>query len=52
MSKIKKESRCETCKNLDTEKSNDDWIVCKFQPVPVEVLLNPESCKKYEQVDA
>lgn len=42
-------AKCDSCKNLDAEKSNHNWRVCKFQPMPVEILINgSDKCAKYE----
>ena len=42
--------KCDTCKNLDLEKSNHNWRVCKFQPTPIEILINgSDKCPKYEE---
>ena len=42
--------KCDTCKNLDLEKSNHNWRVCKFQPIPIEILINgSDKCQKYEE---
>lgn len=55
MAKSKKENQCKGCKNLDAEKSNDNWNVCKFQPLSLEImkkLMNSKPCPKREPADA
>jgi len=41
--------RCQTCRHLDKEKSNKNWIVCTA-PMPLCVILNETSkdCEKHE----
>lgn len=50
--KADKWAKCRTCKNLDQEKSNDNWIVCPMIPLSVIEADTSENCKYYDGVDA
>lgn len=39
-------SKCNECKNKDTEKSNENWNVCPVMPVPV-MLEGSNSCTNF-----
>lgn len=41
--------RCQTCRHLDKEKSNENWVVC-MALMPLDVILNETSkdCEKHE----
>jgi hypothetical protein len=40
-------SKCNDCKNRDTEKSNANWTVCPAMPLEVIVAGTSKDCKKY-----
>jgi hypothetical protein len=42
-------TKCENCKNLDTEKSNHNWTVCPVMPVAVMIANSSRNCEKFEE---
>jgi len=47
MKKKDKMERCLTCGNLDQEKSNHNWVVCRGMPLTVIQLSSSKNCEKY-----
>ena len=40
--------KCKTCKNLDKEKSTDNWIVCPKLSVQVILAETSKNCKQFK----
>jgi len=41
--------KCKTCENLDKDKSNKNWLVCKIQPMPMDIVINgADNCKNFK----
>lgn len=42
-----KMQKCKSCVNLDKEKSNSNWTVCRCMPLSVIMSKTSENCEKY-----
>jgi len=49
---MKKMKKCKSCKHYDTEKSNENWVVCPCIPLDVMLKGTSKDCENYEEITA